>query len=78
MMVFASTGLRIICTRIISSAIPPYTVDILNSKRFRDGLSTSSMFLQAIIIIDLENAKCLIYDYSRLQPLLGSIYFGNI
>ena len=74
-MVIATNGdSRINYNRIISSSSSPYTVDS-SSKTYRSP--TSNGRLKALFIIDLDNARSLIYDSTALSCLLAKINFAG-
>ena len=66
-MVIATSGSTLInYNRIIHSTnpstTPPYSVDTVRSKTFRDPTASSNRRLYGLYIIDVDNAVSLIYD----------------
>jgi hypothetical protein len=77
-MVIATSGSTYInYNRIIHSAnpstTPPYSVDTVRSKTFRDPASSSTRKLYGLYIIDVDNAVSFIWDSSSGLSDLGTV-----
>jgi hypothetical protein len=73
-MVVATSGLSYITYNIIiSSSFSPYPV--LDTKTFRDTVSSTSRKLYALFIIDYNNAVSLIFDTTSSCTDLAKINF---
>jgi len=75
MVVATSGSLYINYNRIISSTSSTYLVDISRSKTFRDPTSSTYRRLNALYIIDINNAVSLIYDSSTYYTDIATIKF---
>ena len=79
-MIIATSGINYINYNMIihstsSSTIPPYSVDSVRSKTFRDPSASSTRRLYGLYIINAENAVSFIWDTSSGLSELANIKF---
>jgi hypothetical protein len=79
-MVIATSGSSYINYNLIihstsPSTTPPYSVDTVRSKTFRDPTASSTRRLCGLYIIDLDNAVSFIWDTSSGLSELATINF---